>query len=511
MRQEKPDHRNDRLLSEKCALIRKEMTALGFECVGGENSPYIWVDCKRDAWEFFDLLLKKAGVVTTPGPGFGKCGEGFIRISAFNSYENVEKAMEMYFFQSAVLYPSRLFAGLDDIEVRDLNSDLEKVGADAVLSRTNITAAFTGDYLGPNAEDVEYAINVGANLADYSGGSYNRATHLLPELTGKAGRGCRCIYRIGVEPPPMRRDDLYHATVYVHDRKIPRGLRLQHLTRFDRWLREANAMLLSPEGATDLTVTASLHPTSIEKGRWKLTVRVAVDAEQLLLLPAAGGKTGSWETGALMYREPGTDARELLANSYMRVEDQAVPGCSIIHQRVLERIKPGEWNLRAFVRDRNADAFGGTASTVTLPRPGEAGLSTPAPFQSGRRWIRTGLPDLTNKQRKIEDETRSQEIIRESFPLADGPIELGNYLEFRTWVCSPKKGKGDAVVRYIARDGEPIFRFETAKPPKGGSCIEMTDAVETRYLEPGEYVYHIRYSPEGLPEPLTEEAVFILE
>ena len=75
-------------------LIRKEMVELGFEIVGGENSPYIWVNCKRDAWEFFDLLLKRAGVVTTPGPGFGKCGNGFIRISAFNSYENVEKAME---------------------------------------------------------------------------------------------------------------------------------------------------------------------------------------------------------------------------------------------------------------------------------------------------------------------------------------------------------------------------------------------------------------------------------
>ena len=78
---------------KNAALIRKEMMGLGFEIVGGENSPYIWVDCKNDAWEFFDFLLKKAGVVTTPGPGFGKCGNGFIRISAFNSYENVEKAM----------------------------------------------------------------------------------------------------------------------------------------------------------------------------------------------------------------------------------------------------------------------------------------------------------------------------------------------------------------------------------------------------------------------------------
>ena len=75
------------------ALVRKEMTALGYECTGGENSPYIWIDVRKDSWAMFDLLLRKAGVVCTPGAGFGKCGEGHIRISAFNSYENVQKAL----------------------------------------------------------------------------------------------------------------------------------------------------------------------------------------------------------------------------------------------------------------------------------------------------------------------------------------------------------------------------------------------------------------------------------
>ena len=75
------------------ALVRKEITALGFECIGGENSPYIWIDCKSDSWEFFDLLLQKAGVVCTPGTGFGKCGDGYIRISAFNNFENIQRAM----------------------------------------------------------------------------------------------------------------------------------------------------------------------------------------------------------------------------------------------------------------------------------------------------------------------------------------------------------------------------------------------------------------------------------
>jgi LL-diaminopimelate aminotransferase len=79
---------------KNAALIRTEMEALGYECVGGDNSPYIWIYGKTDSWQFFDLLLEKAGVVCTPGSGFGKCGEGFIRISAFNNYENVQQAMQ---------------------------------------------------------------------------------------------------------------------------------------------------------------------------------------------------------------------------------------------------------------------------------------------------------------------------------------------------------------------------------------------------------------------------------
>ena len=78
---------------DNAAIIREQISSLGYDCIGGENSPYIWINARDNSWAFFDLLLKKAGVVCTPGAGFGKCGEGFIRISAFNSRENVEKAM----------------------------------------------------------------------------------------------------------------------------------------------------------------------------------------------------------------------------------------------------------------------------------------------------------------------------------------------------------------------------------------------------------------------------------
>ncbi len=75
-------------------IICSTMDNLGYDYVGGENSPYIWISGKTDSWEFFDMLLNKAGVVCTPGAGFGKCGNGYIRISAFNSHEKVIEAMQ---------------------------------------------------------------------------------------------------------------------------------------------------------------------------------------------------------------------------------------------------------------------------------------------------------------------------------------------------------------------------------------------------------------------------------
>lgn len=79
---------------ENAALVREALSAKGYKVTGGVDSPYVWVDVKGDSWEFFDKLLKEANIVTTPGAGFGKAGEGYIRISAFNSRANVLEAIE---------------------------------------------------------------------------------------------------------------------------------------------------------------------------------------------------------------------------------------------------------------------------------------------------------------------------------------------------------------------------------------------------------------------------------
>lgn len=78
---------------ENARLMKEALLKLGYGVTGGTDSPYLWVDVKGDSWQFFDKLLHEANVVTTPGAGFGKAGEGYIRISAFNSRENVLEAI----------------------------------------------------------------------------------------------------------------------------------------------------------------------------------------------------------------------------------------------------------------------------------------------------------------------------------------------------------------------------------------------------------------------------------
>lgn len=81
---------------DNAKLIADCMDDLGVWYTGGKNSPYIWLKCPngKGSWEFFDYLLNNAQVVGTPGAGFGKCGEGYFRLTAFGSREGTEEAVQ---------------------------------------------------------------------------------------------------------------------------------------------------------------------------------------------------------------------------------------------------------------------------------------------------------------------------------------------------------------------------------------------------------------------------------
>jgi LL-diaminopimelate aminotransferase len=84
------------LYMNNAKLIRERLVSLGYQVYGGVNAPYIWLKTPQgfDSWEFFDLLLTKANVVTTPGVGFGPSGAGFVRLTAFGDPDNVRIALD---------------------------------------------------------------------------------------------------------------------------------------------------------------------------------------------------------------------------------------------------------------------------------------------------------------------------------------------------------------------------------------------------------------------------------
>lgn len=79
---------------ENARLLKQGLQNIGYTVYGGEQIPYLWVDCKTESWSLFDLLLNEKQIVTTPGSGYGKAGEGFLRFSAFGKRQDLIEAIE---------------------------------------------------------------------------------------------------------------------------------------------------------------------------------------------------------------------------------------------------------------------------------------------------------------------------------------------------------------------------------------------------------------------------------
>lgn len=81
---------------ENARLMRETLNQLGFMVYGGMDAPYLWVQVPEGlgSWDFFDKMLHEAHVVCTPGAGFGSCGEGYVRLTAFGNCEQTKEALE---------------------------------------------------------------------------------------------------------------------------------------------------------------------------------------------------------------------------------------------------------------------------------------------------------------------------------------------------------------------------------------------------------------------------------
>lgn len=86
---------NIKYYKENAKYMKEKLENVGFTVYGGVNSPYLWLKIPggMKSWEFFDKLLNEAAVIGTPGVGFGNCGEGFFRLTAFSSKEDTQEAI----------------------------------------------------------------------------------------------------------------------------------------------------------------------------------------------------------------------------------------------------------------------------------------------------------------------------------------------------------------------------------------------------------------------------------
>jgi hypothetical protein len=277
------------------------------------------------------------------------------------------RKMLLLFHRNLTMLPGRSYVAPlgrsgDHVDlVPDLIDLVDEVGAAATAARTEIYPLVVGG-------GGTWTVNLGANVADRSGGAYNRGEQDLYPVLRAAGRGCPCIYRLGLEPPGER-SRVYRVKVVVNGRRLPHRQRAQVLTLEDRWARGAYAVLTNPEDAWKLRVSAGLVPGEREDGELTLTARVALDLADLEPGTREEGAAREWEVGALLAEQRETKTGqvwEMLGYASLPGGDALERPSPVVHERVFEGLRPGRYELRVWVFDRLGGTYGGARTEIEL-------------------------------------------------------------------------------------------------------------------------------------------------
>ncbi len=409
----------------------------------------------------------------------------------------------LLFNQRGTLFPARYYP-TDERRIGDHLDLVDRVAAEATLARAAIYPAFTGE------TDNPLATNFGANLADMTGGRHGGRLSELSALLDGAGRGCECIYRLGLAPPD-REGHVYRVRVETNGRRLEASHRITYLGTAERWMRSARAVLSDPERARDLPLAAAIVPVGVSKKGWDLRVQVALDPTALEMLPTGGATTGDWEIGALVTDAGARHAWEMLGVSRLRRSAGDGSGeFAILHERTLERVPPGRYELRAFVRDRWANLYGGDLARIELPSAARPGLGGPVVLRANRRYVPTSLP---LRGRAAESPGPATVVVTHgTLPLARRSVVPGELLEFLSWICRDEsEGATPDVESYVAIDGRPLFRFDPPADSAAGACVFLRDRLDTSPLSPGRYTYHVRWRRAAGAEAERAEAPFAIE
>jgi VWFA-related protein len=392
------------------------------------------------------------------------------------------------FHQNGMLLPGQPY-GADGGDHVALTNE---IGAEATASRTAIHTARVGG--AGRVEALEPAARtLGVRLAEATGGRYNRGASDLRTMLAEAGSRGRCLYLLGLEPPepPSRR--IYTAKVVARGVTLPALPQIRFRTEEDRWLRKASAVLERPGEARDVPLAAAIVPLRAARGLWTVAVRVAIDEEALVELPAAGRSRGEWDVGAVLQATEGRGKWEMLGRVTLARPTSVRTRPVLVHEREFAGLRPGDYRLTAFVRDRVANLFGGAEALLSLPDPRDGGAAGPILVRPGRPRIVSVLPLLGDRGTAGVTGRRDAGPV----PSAATALARGEDAEILSWICPGRDASPGSPRRLLAMDEVPISRLPEASLLPAGDCFLVDDSIPTAALGPGRYTYELLWERPG--------------
>lgn len=387
-----------------------------------------------------------------------------------------------YLHQHTVLEPQRLYGIADDFAgvssaIRGTKNAAREIGAAALNAQVTIYPILLseGDQLegGNFGVLAKQAVNFSANLADASGGSFSRVATDLDPVFAAARRDVSCIYRIAIRLPNPNKSKIYNVAVAVRGELLPFRYALENLSAADAWMREAQAVLLSPDTA-EREMFASIVPIRRDKRRWRVELVVEVDLAPLFAIPRSGEHVRGWTVGALLYDVKLGRSWEFLDRGETRSDDDANPA-RIQYSHALTKLPAGEYELRTFARDLYGNRFAAGTDSIVLPAADAPSALPPrfrtTPVDTFALPLNTGRKNKKERTRKLK-------------PLTD-PVPASSTRLGRQAIVSRLECGAPATAFTLAGESGPIEPAKIRKDSRG-AC----KAIEEVYaLEPGGYSY----------------------
>ncbi|MFQ5719276.1 MAG: hypothetical protein ACE5IK_06980 [Acidobacteriota bacterium] len=409
----------------------------------------------------------------------------------------------LLFTQRSTLSPATVYPLDADsrTQVGDHLQTARQTAASAVASRVslNVVAVSASAVFVSGA-----ARELGANLAEATGGDYNRSGEGVEEMLARAGRAC-CMYRIALRSPENPSRQVRPVRIAVRGRTLRTRYQVRFMTPVEKWVRRAGGYLAHPDRAGDLPIRVALIPVPRGEGRWGLSVQVAFDAGDLMFVSDGERSLGMWRVGALLTSKRDGKSWQMLTDSHLTVRDQASPLPAVLHARPVAKIQPGEYRLAAVIEDRNSNRLGATETSLVVAggRSGET-IMGPILLRERPRVVQLTLPLLGEKRRSPWQVSGTGVGL---LPVDTRAVQQGDRLYAATWACAgagehvrPVRGRAGRERRYlhyVAREDVPAFLLPPVAPVPSGDCTRIEDVIDTTGLDPGTYVYHLR--PAGSP------------